>query len=472
MTVTGTGPVAGAGPVTGTTDEPDTGAGRRRPVPERRQRSVWRVTATQLIALALAGLIALSIGTALASRHIARDEALRVAGVRSVGIAREIAAPLVDAGLRRGEPAALRRIDRALTPRLTDGSVTHMLLWGQGGKILWSDETPLVGAQVELSDQVKALFGSTASVTLEPEARAEHPGLEPSDEEVVEVYVGAVGADGRPFVFEAYISPARVEADADDIFLDLLPVVLGGLLVFQLAMVPLTYSLAKRVERSRHQQKALLSRSLSAWHQERRRIAQDLHDTVIQDLSSVSYVLPSIVAQLPADATADQARATGDEVMAILQHDLVALRTMLIDLVPSDLEGDGLTRALEGLAARSGARGVSIRVEVADDLEIQPAVGGLVYRVAREGLHNIGRHAEATNAVVEVTRIGEQIEITISDDGRGPTSPAKPGPAPQFGLRLLRDLVHDIGGSLELSARQPRGTTLQVRVPAVLPSSN
>lgn len=464
--------VTGAETGTGSGSEAETGREMGGPALETRQRSVVRVTATQLMGLALAGLILLSIGTALASRHIAGDEALRVAGVRSTGIARQIAAPLVDEALRRGDPEARRKVDRALRPRMRDGSVSHMLVWDENGRILWSDERSLVRTQAELSDEVRELFGSRGLLTLEPGQRVEHPGLAPNDEELVEVYVGALGADGRPFVFEAYVSPARIEADADDIFLDLLPVVLGGLLVFQLAMVPLTYSLARRVERSRHQQKALLSRSLSAWHQERRRIAQDLHDTVIQDLSSVSYVLPSIVAHLPGDASADQARATGEEVMSILQHDLVALRTMLIDLVPSDLQGDGLTRALEGLAARSGTRGVAIRVDVADGLEIQPAVGGLIYRVVREGLHNIGRHAKAQNAVIEVTGHGNQIEITITDDGQGLDSRAKPGPSPQFGLRLLRDLVHDIGGSLELRARDPRGTTLRVRVPASLPSAS
>ncbi len=206
-------------------------------------------------------------------------------------------------------------------------------------------------------------------------------------------------------MFEAYIDSAQIAAERDAISRQTLPIVLGGLLLFQLAVLPLAWSLARRIERARRDQSDLLRRSLRAWHEERRRLAQDLHDGVVQDLSAVGYALPTIASALPTTSEGSAARSTVDRLSALLREDATALRTMVLDLMPPNLHEVGLAPALASLAERNAVDGLAIRVEVEDGLRLERDVTGLVYRIVREGLRNVQKHARATTARVRVSRM-------------------------------------------------------------------
>jgi signal transduction histidine kinase len=267
-------------------------------------------------------------------------------------------------------------------------------------------------------------------------------------------------------MYEAH-APFPSDEEAGLILRELLPVTLGALLLLQLANVPLALSLARRVDRSTDHRSKILSRSLISWHDERRRLAQDLHDGVIQDLSAMSYALPAVLAQLPDAPEADPARSIGERMTEALTQDLRALRSVLIDLVPADLDGKGLQQALGALGQRSADRGLQVEVTVEPDLGIGSAVAGLVYRVVREGLRNAEKHAEARTASVHVGRKGEHVEILIDDDGKG--IKVREAAEGHVGLRLLEELVADVGGNLTLSSVPGRGAQLRGLIPAVLP---
>jgi signal transduction histidine kinase len=282
----------------------------------------------------------------------------------------------------------------------------------------------------------------------------------------LEVYVGAGGAD-MPFMYEAHAPFPSVDDEAEEIFKELLPLTLGALLLLQMANVPLALSLARRVDRAAEHRSSILKRSLTSWHDERRRLAQDLHDGVIQDLSAMSYALPAVLAQLPDEPEADPARSIGERMNEALTQDLRALRSVLIDLVPADLDGNGLQAALEALAQRSADRGLQVDLSVEPDLGVGSTVAGLVYRVVREGLRNAEKHAEAQAASVLVARQGDHVEILICDDGRGIQD--REAAEGHVGLRLLDQMLADVGGSVHLSSEAGQGARLRGVIPAVLP---
>ena len=93
----------------------------------------------------------------------------------------------------------------------------------------------------------------------------------------------------------------------------------------------------------------MMRHALLASDLERRRIAQDLHDGVIQDLAGLGYVLPTAQRELHEGGNLAVARTTLDRATGMLQQDVVRLRSLLTDLYPPDLQGQGLVTAVGDL---------------------------------------------------------------------------------------------------------------------------
>ena len=299
-----------------------------------------------------------------------------------------------------------------------------------------------------------------------PDDEDRHPDGIGGESTLLEVHVPLPAAQGGPVMFEAYIDSDRIADERNAISKKTLPIALGGLLLFQLAVLPLAWSLARRIDRARRDQADLVTRSLRAWHEERRRMAQDLHDGVVQDLSAVSYSLPTVTSALPNTPEGSAARSTVDRMTSLLQQDLHALRTMVLDLMPTDLVEIGLAASLVSLAERYTDDNLDISVEVEEGLDLDEDVTGVVYRVVREGLRNVQKHARAGHARVTVSQDADTVAIVLTDDGRGLQPPRGDE---GFGLRLLKALVDDLDGTFELFSSPAGGTEMRVHIPARLP---
>src|SRR5205814_387613 len=122
--------------------------------------------------------------------------------------------------------------------------------------------------------------------------------------QLLEVYVPVRATDGRPLLFEAYLRSSAVSASGRRLWLAFAPALLGGLLLLQLVNLPLARSLAGRLRRAQGERETLLHEALEASQNERRRIAADLHDGVVQDLVGTSYALSAHAARLAAGGEA------------------------------------------------------------------------------------------------------------------------------------------------------------------------
>ena len=183
------------------------------------------------------------------------------------------------------------------------------------------------------------------------------------------------------------------------------PLTLGSLLVLVAAVVPLSLTLARRIDRANAGRREILRRSLRSWQRERERLAQSLHDDVIQDLSAMGYALPRGAGGTPrrparrsraGDGRADDRRADpqrpGPARRAHRPRPVRAARTPSLDA------------ALHALAQRHRERGLGVDLTTDPDLGVGKAAGTLVYRIVREGLHNVAKHADATAVTVRVAR--------------------------------------------------------------------
>ena len=448
------------------TGEPDRG------LPEASSR--LRGALLRFVLLSLAVLAGVTGAVTWAGARFAEDEAIHDATLQSTRMARSLASPLVTAASRAGGRTPDPTLEQAMRNRVRDGSVSHIVLWDPSGRVIWADDPALVGRVFPLPDEVAGLLGSGRVVARHADDDSADASALPGrarGERLIEVYVGARGADGRPFVFEAYLPPERVGFQRSSLLWQVLPISVGGLLLFQLLVLPLAYSLARSVDRGRQQRSELISRSLSSWHLERRRLGQDLHDGVIQDLAAAGYTLPAIESALPSGPDGDAARQRSRQVGTALTGALGALRSLALDLVPTDLDGDGLARALHDLATRAGDAGLATEVVVEDDLQMDAEAAGVVYRVTREALRNVEHHAGARQVRVRVLREGGMVLAEVADDGVGLRRPSPTDTSTRdrhFGLRLLRAMLRDVGGTLAVSRRHGGGTVVQARVPADL----
>jgi signal transduction histidine kinase len=204
-----------------------------------------------------------------------------------------------------------------------------------------------------------------------------------------------------------------------------------------------------------------LRRSLNAAEEERRRWARELHDETLQALGGLRVMLSS--ARRRDDV--ESLRAALDGAVHQLGEEITNLRALITELRPAALDELGLRPALEALIERTQAtHGLAIdaTIELQHDApRLHPDIEIAVYRVIQESLNNAARHAEADHVQVIVLRRGDEILVTIRDDGRGFDVET---PSAGFGLTGMRERIALVGGMLEITSH-PSGTTIAAVVP-------
>jgi signal transduction histidine kinase len=233
-----------------------------------------------------------------------------------------------------------------------------------------------------------------------------------------------------------------------------------------LLQLPIALSLARRLRRAHAEREALLLRALNASDTERRVIAADLHDGVVQDLAGASYALAVAAENVDDTPTNEVARALRTGADATRQS-MRQLRSLLVEIYPPNLRNAGLEPALNDLAARAVARGVAVDVDVAEGLRPSDAVERLVFRTAQEALRNVVEHAGAETCSIDVNANGRGVVLVVADNGRGfeRTVLEERRAEGHLGLALLADQAEDLGGSLDIDSTPGAGTRLTLTVP-------
>lgn len=425
----------------------DAGSGRRLLV-----RYLW----TGLLTVVLVGVVA-----GYAGRSVATDNAIDEATRATQFAATTVVEPLLDDAVLAGDPEALAALDAAVREHVLRGSLIRVKMWDAAGRIVYSDEPRLVGRTfpVRIEELGALRTGEVrAHVTdlAEPENLYEAPAVQ-----LLEVYQPMRTPTGAPVMFEAYHRYDGVSADGRREWMRFAPFSLGALVLLQLLQIPIVLALARRLRRSQDQREQLHARSVEATDAERRRIAADLHDGVVQDLAGVAFSLGA--AARVVSAQGGDAALFADPADRVRQA-VRSLRSLLVEIYPPNLYEEGLEAALSDLLARLAPRGIRTSLVVEGDVRgLGVGETELLYRVAQEGVRNVVAHAAATAVEIVVRRGPSRTVLTVADDGRGVDQLApRPG---HFGLRALADLAAQVGGELLLDTAPHLGTTLRVEVP-------
>jgi signal transduction histidine kinase len=197
------------------------------------------------------------------------------------------------------------------------------------------------------------------------------------------------------------------------------------------------------------------SEAVDAAHTERRRIERDLHDGTQQRLTSLALKLGIARASLtgPPSPVDDAIAQAHDEA----KQALAELRELVRGMYPAVLHERGLDAALSGIAARSPMP-VRLRVELAE--RVAPAIEAVAYYLISEALTNATRHAHASQVEVRVERRGDQLRVTVWDDGRGGADPDR-----GTGLRGLAQRIGSVDGTLRVDSPEGGPTTIAAELP-------
>jgi signal transduction histidine kinase/ligand-binding sensor domain-containing protein len=215
------------------------------------------------------------------------------------------------------------------------------------------------------------------------------------------------------------------------------------------------------VERHQAEITALNESLMKAQEQERTRIAGELHDGVMQQISALTLMLGTGRRQPEADAK---------QTMADVQRKLIEVgaevRQLTHDLHPASLKDRGLPDALRAYCDEfSRVRGISVSCDADDAVrELSRGAALALYRIVQEAMGNAVTHGAAQHVDVRLARSNGLVALTVTDDGKG-FDPNRIGGLRGLGLINMRERARQLNGTFELDCGPGRGTTVRVTIP-------
>lgn len=211
-----------------------------------------------------------------------------------------------------------------------------------------------------------------------------------------------------------------------------------------------------------------LRQVLQAQEDERKRLARELHDDTSQQILLLTHGVDNLSSKaegyLPQELRDEMGKLyeLSEQTYHGVRHYAQALRPRILD----DL---GLVSALRWLAEEIGRfSGVDIEVNSGDLPQLSPETQLVLFRIAQEALNNVHRHSEASKASITLECLESEITVRIVDNGKGFEPPrqlsdfARRG---RLGLTGMAERARLIGGEVEVSSEEGKGTTIVVRAP-------
>jgi two-component system, NarL family, sensor kinase len=414
------------------------------------------------LALVALGLVA---GTGVVVvREVATDQALAEARQLTLVSARLVEQRLTE-GLLTGDAISSAAVSRIVHDAVLPGPIVRVKIWDRGGRIIYSDESRLIGAQYPLDDEDLEVLERGGVVSEVSDLSAAENRFERPFGELLEVYTRLRTPEPRqtPLLFETYQLASSIAERRRELAATFVPVLVATLVALAVLMVPIAWILARRVRSAQRERERLMQRVIESSDRERRRIAADLHDGPVQQLAGLSMTLSASAGHSADEEAASALRESASAVRGSVR----ALRSAIVGIYPANLHQVGLAQSLSDLVAGLPAQGIEATVDVEPASSFGADVDALLYRAGQAAVRNVVEHAGARAVRVSVRRTGDEAVLEVVDDGRGvdPDLEARARGEGHLGLAILADLVADQDGRLDVEPVEPSGTVVRVEVP-------
>lgn len=234
--------------------------------------------------------------------------------------------------------------------------------------------------------------------------------------------------------------------------------VLVGAIAATAVWLPATATMRIVAARQRYERERLLRRLVSVSDLERRRIAAEVHDGVLQDMIGISFSIETL-AKTADGCERTMARHAGDGMRGAITD----LRSLLMSIYPVQVPADGWIHGLDDLLDELRSGGVQVQVD-AGRHRLAPMNEMLALRVCREALRNVASHSLAQHVRITSHVVNGYAQVTVADDGIGfdDTIAIRRRGEGHFGLRLSQDLAREMGAALTTRSEPGVGTAVEL----------
>jgi len=244
---------------------------------------------------------------------------------------------------------------------------------------------------------------------------------------------------------------------------------LGSLVFLAFGAIQFTASYrVRRAERDRAAQRAFSMQLISSQEGERKRIAAELHDSIGQRLVVMKNLALFFLRGVEKSGHKPEQLENIEEISTQAGMAIDETRAISYNLRPFHLDRLGLTKAVEALVRTTAkAAGMDYDAEIDDiDHDFDDEMQMNFYRIVQEALNNVVKHAQASRVSVQVKRAGQQVVMTVHDNGMGLASRKSPAGAQSgFGLTGMTERASLLQGTLTVLGDPQGGTTVRLTAP-------
>ena len=278
-------------------------------------------------------------------------------------------APFLIDDLLAGDKEALANVAIAGQALIDKGGAAHVKIWSIDGRVVWSDETELIGRTFASRTTRRSYSTEQARWQRSASSTRKRTRLEiaAGETELLQVYFGSKTPSGTPMVVETYYPTSLIAERASDQRQSFLPLLLAGLALLTVAQIPLARALLHRLKKLQAEREHLLERVISSSDLERRRIAAEVHDGAVQELIGITFSLSAAADESPPPMNT---RLGG--LAAATRHTVRSLRSLLNSIYPVEVPDSGWAAGLDPIISALRQRGVTVIVKV-PEVRLSPA---------------------------------------------------------------------------------------------------
>ena len=219
---------------------------------------------------------------------------------------------------------------------------------------------------------------------------------------------------------------------------------------------------AKITELEQQQHILTMNSMIEGQENERRRIAQDLHDGLGGLLTTIKMHFSNIQQELTALSDLNMMEKTG----SLIEHANTEVRKLAHEMMPGSLVKLGLVEGLSELCDRTRIEGkLDVHYEALNvEQRLNETSEIMLFRVCQELLNNIIKHSEADDVIVQLSDTGDHIELTVEDNGIGFDADTA-DQRNTLGLKSIRSRARFLNGNVDIFSKEGTGTTITVTIP-------